>query len=79
MLVLEAGEVFQNEVVEEEAGHFEVVNSQVAVRVGPGDEPGRNVGRPGEAPDDGVEVGAAAEPDSTRAAFAGVAKAYVGR
>jgi hypothetical protein len=40
MLVLERDELFEDEVLKEEAGHLQVVDGQVACWVGPGDEAG---------------------------------------
>jgi hypothetical protein len=78
VLVFEVDEQFQHEIVEEEAGHFQVVDGQVALGVGPGNEPSLDIGGPFEAPDNGLNVLVPADPHATGSALAGVAKTDVG-
>ena len=52
VLVFEPHQVFKDKVLEEEAGHFEVIDGEVAGGVGGRDEASGEVGRPGQAPDD---------------------------
>ena len=40
--------MFEDEVVGEEAGHFQVIDCEVALRIGGRDEAGSDVGWPGE-------------------------------
>ena len=79
VLVLQVDEEFEDQVLEKEACHFEIVDGQVAAGVLERDETILDVLRPGEAPDDGANILASADPDAAGAAFAGVAEADVRR